>query len=108
MDTTKPKWGAVIIASLMTDDISLIWSIYNNFVPLWLQAGNPVLKAHADTGLLVLAWAHLLQDLSCPTIKTTNECRLFTRILYRLWAWVRINPHYLDPEPNSTHMGKPR
>lgn len=35
------SWGQVVIAAFLPALAQLMWMVYNNFVPLWLQAGNP-------------------------------------------------------------------
>ena len=39
--TRDISWFAVIIASLIPALAQFMWLIYNTYVPLWLQAGNP-------------------------------------------------------------------
>ena len=42
MKKTKDiRWSAVIIAALIPALAQFMWLIYNTYVPLWLQAGNP-------------------------------------------------------------------
>ncbi len=35
------RWGSVLIASFIPAMAQLMWLIYNSYVPIWLQAGNP-------------------------------------------------------------------
>jgi dipeptidase E len=49
-------------------------------------------------------------NVACPTIRTTNDMPIVEpRSLdaLGLFPW-QINPHYLDPEPGSKHMGETR
>ena len=48
----KFNWWPVIIAGAIAGGAELMWSMYNNFVPLWLQAGNPAFEAAGETGLV--------------------------------------------------------
>lgn len=35
------SWGRVILVCLITASTELMWTLYNTYVPIWLQAGNP-------------------------------------------------------------------
>jgi dipeptidase E len=63
-----------------------------------VMAGMPYMGASAGS------------NVACPTIRTTNDMPIVEpRSLDALGLFpCQINPHYLDPEPGSKHMGETR
>jgi dipeptidase E len=49
-------------------------------------------------------------NMACPTLRTTNDMPIVEPGTFRSFGLLpfQINPHYLDPDPASTHMGETR
>lgn len=96
------SWFAAILASLIPVTWEMIWTIYNTYVPLYLQGGNPAFEA--GMGVIVVGFG-LGPALTGFIMAFDNIAALFIEPVIAAWSdsmrtrWGRRKPFFMVGTP---------
>ncbi len=75
-----PNWKQMLVAALVPASAELVWVLYNTYVPLWLQAGNPNFSSSlagfglsAATAGLILTLGNLIGLIVNPIVGILSD-----------------------------------
>lgn len=77
---------------------------------LYAQGVMPLIRERVLNDGLRYMGSSAGSNMACPTLKTTNDMPIVQPPSFEALGLVsfQINPHYIDADPSSTHMGETR
>jgi dipeptidase E len=122
-ERAKSRLSAIGLDCRSIDDYATPAAALDDAEAIFIGGGNTfrLLKALYDRNLIeairrrvhegmLYMGASAGSNVACPTIRTTNDMPIVEPPSFRalaLFPW-QINPHYIDADPASMHMGETR
>jgi len=108
----EPLYKADDLASAIMDAEAIFMGGGNTFRLLHYLERNyliPLIAERVDKGTPYIGLG-AGSNMACPTIRTTNDMPIVQPWKFDALGLIpfQINPHYMDPDPNSPHQGETR
>jgi dipeptidase E len=118
---TRERFRAMGYQLSSVHDVSNAWRVIDRANAIFVGGGNTfrLLKGLYDADLLKIVREKVNGGapyigssagsiVACPSLRTTKDMPVVQPPSFEALALVRfqISPHYLDPDPSSTHMGE--
>lgn len=107
LHTARDAWAAVEAASVLFVGGGNSFRLAGQLQRLDLIE---IVRERVTSGALGYIGSSTGTNMACPSLRTTNDMPIVEPASFATFGLIpfQINPHYLDPDPSSTHMGETR